>query len=127
MNCFEHEASPALGLCKACSKGVCRQCARVEESGIFCSEKCAVVGAGLHTMNQRALKIYGIGESRTPLGSGVVVYAFLGAIFFGFGVISYFRLGELDQGDLFAIVMGLAMIGVAFYARWRQKQTGLNC
>jgi hypothetical protein len=127
MNCFEHENSPALGTCKTCSKGICKLCARIEESGIFCSDKCAAAGASLHSMNQRALKIYGIGQSKTPLGTGVVIYAVMGAVFLGVAAVPFLRFGTFDEADWFALAMGVAFIGIAFYARVRQKQTGLNC
>ena len=81
----------------------------------------------MQIVNNRVLKLYSIGEARTPLGSTVVIYGLLGFAFFLFGLWSAFQAEAFDKGDIFAIVMGLLLLAVAVYARLRQVKTGLNC
>lgn len=41
MKCYNHPDIDAVGMCKACNKGVCITCAQDENSGIACSKDCA--------------------------------------------------------------------------------------
>ena len=40
MNCFEHDKTEAVGVCKICKKGICRDCAADSGIGIACKGKC---------------------------------------------------------------------------------------
>lgn len=40
MNCYRHPSRPAIGACKACSKGVCHECANDTKNGLACSDIC---------------------------------------------------------------------------------------
>lgn len=40
MRCFDHAASEAVGLCKTCSKGLCRRCAILLGFAITCKGDC---------------------------------------------------------------------------------------
>lgn len=127
MDCFVHPGSGAVAICKTCCKGICHRCARPHELGIYCSAECADHGAKMQTVNKRVLKLYSVGEARTPLGSAVVIYGVLGLAFSIFGLWSAFQAEAIDKGDTFAIAMGLVLLAVAGYARFRQVKTGLNC
>lgn len=127
MNCFEHQDKAAVGICKICGKGVCQACAKPAGLGIYCSDACASYGANVESANKRTFNIYGIGQAYQPIGTGTVIYGVLGAFFSGFGAWSWYRSGELDQGDHFAIIMGLVMMGIAIYAHFKQRKTGLHC
>ncbi len=37
MNCFNHQTTPAIGLCKACSRGLCSDCATDLDHGLACT------------------------------------------------------------------------------------------
>ena len=39
MNCFNHQDTSAVGLCKTCNKGVCSDCANSMETGIYCKDE----------------------------------------------------------------------------------------
>jgi Na+/glutamate symporter len=43
MQCFSHEQSAAIGICRQCGRTVCRQCAIVHPLAIYCSEACVEV------------------------------------------------------------------------------------
>jgi len=40
MKCFYHPESDAVGICKACQKGLCPECAVDVGNGLACKEKC---------------------------------------------------------------------------------------
>ncbi|QDU20578.1 hypothetical protein [Urbifossiella limnaea] len=40
MNCFAHQAAPAVGICRACGKGVCAACAADTGAGLACPGAC---------------------------------------------------------------------------------------
>jgi len=40
MNCYNHPDIPALGICKNCSKGLCKDCLTELENGIACTSTC---------------------------------------------------------------------------------------
>lgn len=40
MNCYRHPSRPAIGSCKACSKGLCLECAHDTKNGLACVDTC---------------------------------------------------------------------------------------
>ncbi len=40
MNCFAHQTAPAVGICRACGKGVCAPCAADTGAGLACPGPC---------------------------------------------------------------------------------------
>jgi hypothetical protein len=40
VNCFYHQNEPAIGICKSCGKGVCRECAVDFTQGLACRGRC---------------------------------------------------------------------------------------
>ena len=40
MNCFKHNQTSSVGVCRNCFKGVCSECAIDFEDGVACSEYC---------------------------------------------------------------------------------------
>ncbi len=40
MNCFNHRAVPAVGLCKSCGKALCGDCLTELTNGLACKGKC---------------------------------------------------------------------------------------
>ena len=40
MNCYNHEDKPASGVCRACGKGLCRECIAEVPGGIACRNHC---------------------------------------------------------------------------------------
>ncbi len=43
MRCFKHNDAEAVGICRNCLKGVCKECAIEVKNGIVCSDSCAEV------------------------------------------------------------------------------------
>jgi len=40
MNCYRHPPLPAVGICRACGKGLCSGCAADEPFGLACRDCC---------------------------------------------------------------------------------------
>lgn len=40
MKCFHHREADAVGLCKACNKGICGECAAEVGMGLACRDTC---------------------------------------------------------------------------------------
>jgi hypothetical protein len=40
MKCFNHPDVEAVGICKSCNKGICKECLTEVENGIACKGKC---------------------------------------------------------------------------------------
>jgi hypothetical protein len=40
VNCFAHQTAPAVGICRACGKGVCAGCAADTGAGLGCKDSC---------------------------------------------------------------------------------------
>jgi hypothetical protein len=40
MKCFNHSETDAVGICKNCQKGVCKECLSEVHNGIACKETC---------------------------------------------------------------------------------------
>jgi hypothetical protein len=65
VKCFHHPTDDAVGLCKACGKGVCRVCAVDLGEGLACADSCEVAARDL---------IMQIRVSREALKSTPAVY-----------------------------------------------------
>lgn len=125
MHCFNHGSAHAVGVCKACQKGLCPDCAVDVGNGIACKATCETSVAELNEMNERGLRIYGIGKykSRMP-SSGVLLWGvmslFLWAVF-GF---AYYKTGSAN----YEVAVPAAFFTiVAVFAAYSSRRTGLNC
>lgn len=108
MECFTHRDEPAVGFCKYCAKGLCRQCARDTDVGLVCSEACESQVRDLHQISRRALKVYGIGDNPTRgVPTQVAALALFAAGFGGFALYDNF----FDQGQM---VYFFGFFGVIF-------------
>lgn len=125
MECFEHSAMPAIGICKSCNKAICRTCAKSFPKGLACSDACLKDAIELVEMNERAKKLYGIGDYKTSkLASGVWVWILLSAVMWIVASLSYFFAKSMDVGSL-AMAVVFSIIAVVVYRS--SKSTGLKC
>ena len=55
MECFYHEGATAVGSCRSCLKGLCRNCATELEGGLACADRCeSMVRSVVATIQQSA-------------------------------------------------------------------------
>ena len=87
MKCFYHNESDALGICKHCQKGVCKECLSLVDNSISCKESCEEDVAALNYMIEKGKKVYkNLGKQWSP---AIIVNGVGGLFFIGFGIYNY--------------------------------------
>ena len=85
VHCYTHRDRQAVGACKACSKGVCGDCARDCDGGLACSDRCVTEVAEFAAMVEHSKRLAGLRGRRVSIvvlvfgGSGICL-AVLGAL-----------------------------------------------
>jgi len=90
MYCYKHATLAATGICRHCYKGLCRECCDKNENYLACSEGCAEKTKDIEEMNERALRIYGIGKHarKQSLSMAVIANFCFGILFVALGATS---------------------------------------
>lgn len=107
MNCFNHSGQPAIGICKSCGKGLCRECIAEIPDGLACKNSCedrAMLINRIIDSNKQVLS-----AANNQVRSGTFFMILSGLIFCAFGLFPYFISGQ--KGGLF-----LGVIGIVFLA-----------
>ena len=108
MVCYYHPDRPAVGICKHCQRGLCRDCAAIVNNSLACANRHEEQVRGLLLMEER-----GILQARR-VASGymrnAIFYALVGALFTGFGLLQYRYLG-LEA--VFFMLIGLFLLYAA--------------
>ncbi len=110
MKCYYHGEVDAVGTCKSCSKGLCRDCAIDLGKGLAC-ECCKQDVTDLTTVIDRNIKVGS--NFKNIRKNGMVQFAFLallGGAFLGTGIYYY---------ETFSITMGSIFILYSLYVLWR--------
>lgn len=126
MHCFNHTSSSAVGVCKACQKGLCSECAVDVGMGIACKDSCELHVAEINEMNERSLKIYGIGKykSRVP-ATGVLLWGSLALILWITFFYANYRTGSINYEIAAPAVILTILTAFAFYS---SRRSGIkNC
>ena len=118
MKCFVHSGQDAVGTCRTCHRGLCRDCAVAEPDFIACHGACAEQARRLEALVANNLQSY-----RTARGNFWLAPAFLA----GFALIFlYFGLQRFETRLNIASVMGAAFLlfaGVLLYRNLRWART----
>lgn len=124
MECFRHEHIVAVGLCKTCARAVCRSCARGSGYSLTCSPECNKDAADMHTMNNRAKKIYGLGDAKKTLPMAAMMWGLFAAMFGGFGIFTTLTKGETEW---FLLTFGVLCLFLAIVTYRRTRALEINC
>jgi positive regulator of sigma E activity len=75
-------------------------------------------------MNQKALRLYGIGEGHRAnrLNHAIMFWVLPGLAFVGFATVSSVLAGRIDSADAFALVLGCILLLAGFWADRRQRK-----
>ncbi len=125
MNCFYHQDVAAIGICKACSKGLCSTCAADLEFGLACTGRCEDQVRRLNQLVERNMRIAPVSEQLI----GAQPRSYLAAAAFSITAGSIFVAMGLSLDDTARLgVVGigvLAIIGGVFQGlrAWRLKRT----
>jgi hypothetical protein len=111
MNCFNHPNIPAVGICKACGKGLCCDCTADLGHGLACKGRHESEVENLNMIISKNTKIFSSARIHTMLLPMFLI--FTGSVFTGFGYFS--KNGVTD----FAFILGIGflMFGVSMFAR----------
>jgi len=101
VHCYTHPAADAIGICRACSRGLCAQCVVDLGHSISCQGQCEKKAEILHSMIAQHEVI--IRTSRRNRFFGPAFFTLLGGVFLYF---------NLDAGDLwnFGSIAGLCFM-----------------
>ncbi len=86
MQCFYHPLEFAIGTCKSCCRGLCRECAAEVEPGLACIGKCEEGVANLNAALDRST--HAISRGVGTWSAAATLYMVLGALFLAWGVLS---------------------------------------
>ena len=114
MNCFYHNQQQAIGLCKACSRGLCSDCATDLDHGLACKNKHEQRVNELETIISMSAKAHADAPKNLLLLPAFFI--FMGSVFAGFALYQGEKIGS------FPTVMGLGFIffGLLFFVRNRK-------
>jgi hypothetical protein len=107
MKCYNHPNQDAIGICKNCSKGLCKDCITEVENGIACTSTCVEEVKLINSLINRNKTSY-----KKVSGShyrNAYLYGGMGIAFIVFGIITE------DLTD-FLLVMGLLFLAGATFS-----------
>lgn len=82
MECFYHPAVVAVGTCKSCHRGICRECVSEVRDGIACTDRCERGADSLGRLTRQ-------NDASMFILAGFLVAS--GVIFFGWQVYTWVR------------------------------------
>lgn len=106
MHCYNHADLEAVGTCKACSKGLCKECAVDLGFGLSCRgshEQRVADIEDLVSRNASVQRAAGRAKYAAP-----TFYLFSGAVFTGYGLLSSRPLG-------FIVLLGIGFLAFGLY------------
>ncbi|RJP54679.1 MAG: hypothetical protein C4557_02620 [Anaerolineaceae bacterium] len=117
MNCFYHPASPAVGVCKYCQRGLCSECAAVADDVLACKNRHE---DEVHQLEQlTARNLFQSKRVRSVYMRNAIFYGLVGTVFAGFGVWQLRWLG-LQAALFIALGIFLLYAAIANYLEGRK-------
>ena len=122
MRCFHHEDREAVGTCKSCGKGLCRECAVDMGKGLACRGRCEQDVAGLIALIDANVRSAATQKDllghvkRNTYVSALLYLAIGGAFLVGCG--AFWRADD-GPGAVGLGFLGLVMFAYGLYALWR--------
>ena len=106
MRCYNHPSVEAVGTCKACSKGLCMECAADLGHGLACKASHIAEVENLNALITRSTRI----TTANTMGKFLVpaFYGFMGLTFLGYGLVN-------SRASSFSIVMGVGFLAFALF------------
>ncbi len=123
MQCFRHQARPAIAVCRHCGKAACPDCIEDTGQGIACNANCTAEILDKYRLTTRLKQSFGIGLT-PPMPASVSMYAFFGVILLAVAAYLSFDRGDVDY-------LSFAMAAVFFVMSWlsfkRFRDACLTC
>src|SRR5207302_6215916 len=120
MKCFYHETRDAIGVCKSCGKGLCRECAVDLDKGLACRGRCEEDARAVIALIDRNIRFEPtvssiIARTRRGRVGAAVFYFVCGAAFIAWG----FTMPELHV----ILFLGVAFVLYGLFTLWQVRQT----
>lgn len=106
MRCYNHPSVEAVGTCKACSKGLCMECAADLGHGLACKSSHIAEVENLNALITSSTRITTTNTRGKFLAPAF--YGFMGLTFLGYGLMS-------TRASIFGIVMGIGFLAFAIF------------
>lgn len=113
MNCFNHTGTPAVGTCKACSRGLCSECAADLGHGLACRDKHETMVETYNAIVVKNAQVYAAAPKNVLIGP--MFYLFMGIVFNAFGLTTH------KGVDNFSVIMSIGFIAFAVVAFVRNR------
>ena len=89
MKCFTHQANEAVGVCKACNKGICAECTEDLGHSLACKSTCVEQAHLVDSIIQKNAVTMKATERNRNIAP--VFYAVVGSLFIYYGIDRYPR------------------------------------
>ena len=116
MNCFNHSDIPAVGICKSCGKGLCKDCLVEVPDGLACKQSCEEQVRNINFLIDSNKQV--LTATRFHAKNATLLLLLFGGVVFLLGLIPYLITGE--NGTLFLAVLGFVFLVLGFL-RLRKK------
>ena len=117
MKCFYHDDRDAVGTCKSCSKGVCRDCAVDMGKGLACRGRCEEDVARVTALIDQNISLSSVGDS--VMGS-VRKNTYVQAVFLLVtGLVFFLTSWTTDQVRGLPGLLGMVFLAYGCYVLWR--------
>jgi hypothetical protein len=113
MRCFYHEDREAVGSCKSCGKGLCRECAVDLTKGLACRGHCESDAQALIQLIDRNIQnssnaLRAVQQIRGVRSGAGIFHIVMGVLFVIFGIREFDRLGLI-------VFLGVGFIAYGIY------------
>ena len=113
MHCFYHDHQEAVGTCKSCGKGLCRECAADLGKGLACRGHCEANAQEVIQLIDRNIRLATTGARTVQQGRGIrmgagIFHILMGGLFFNFGLRDYDRIPLI-------VYLGAGLIAYGIY------------
>ena len=124
MKCYIHENEEAVGVCKHCSKAVCRICAVANELNfLVCSESCKQEALLYQEMMEKAKMAYGLKPGRLP--ATIIFLLVFGFLFIIIGCVTSIFSSSWAYGFI-PVLFGIGFLFVGGIYYYNQSKSGMR-
>jgi hypothetical protein len=123
MQCFTHQASSAVAICKSCGRAICASCAKDLQFAVVCSAACATQANEARELEQKGKMAYGVGSVQRRVPTGAMIYAIAGSAFI---LLSLAPLAVHKPPEIVALLIGTIFVGIGAFVYRRYKSIGLQ-
>ena len=122
MKCFTHQAKDAVGICKACNKGICAECAADLGHSLACKSSCEERAHLLNSSMQRSIAV--LKNSKRYANLTPALLAGMGLLFAYHGEYGYPR----SKFSLMAGIGFLIFAGIYYFVmrKWNKSDKKLE-